>query len=120
MIQNVTLKFGEGAFIDNIDQFREQFAKVPTPKVSVDQQGVFKQVTEATASKPGQGNEAYVQIGGGDLAFPVEYSVGAWFKWEGDYVTNWHMLFRFTTNDKPENQDYARAGDRTLAVFANS
>lgn len=29
------------------------------------------------------------------------------------------MVFRFTINNKDENADYRRLGDRTLSVFAN-
>jgi hypothetical protein len=29
------------------------------------------------------------------------------------------MVFRLTMNNKPDNQDYQRLGDRALAVWAN-
>ena len=41
-----------------------------------------------------------------------------WFKWTGTY-NGWHMIYRFTINNKPENQDASRLGDRTLALWAN-
>jgi hypothetical protein len=69
---------------------------------------------------PGQGDENYKVIGGGDDSFPDEYSVSGWFKWVGDYKGAWHLVFRFTTNDKPDNQDASRLGDRTLTIFANN
>jgi len=51
--------------------------------------------------------------------FPLEYSVSGWWKWTGSYTADWHMLFRFTMNNIPDNQDVSRAGDRALSVFAN-
>jgi hypothetical protein len=51
--------------------------------------------------------------------FPPEYSVSGWFKWVGDYKAEWHLVFRFTLNDKPDNQDLSRMGDRTLTIFAH-
>jgi hypothetical protein len=48
--------------------------------------------------------------------FPHEYCVGGWFKWSGAF-NGWHMMYRFTINNKPDNQDASRLGDRTLAVF---
>ncbi len=48
--------------------------------------------------------------------FPPEYCVAGWFKWTGTYE-GWHMAYRLTINNKPDNQDASRLGDRTLAVF---
>lgn len=50
--------------------------------------------------------------------FPPEYSVSGWFKWTGPY-NGWHLVFRLTTNNKPDNQDASRLGDRTLTIFDN-
>jgi hypothetical protein len=55
-------------------------------------------------------------LGGGDYIFPQEYSVAGWFKWNGTY-NGWHMAYRFTMNNKTDNQDASRLGDRTLALF---
>jgi len=48
--------------------------------------------------------------------FPPEYFVAGWFKWAGAY-NGWHTQFRLTINNKPDNQDASRLGDRTLSVF---
>ena len=48
--------------------------------------------------------------------FPPEYFVSGWFKWTGPY-NGWHMAFRLTTNNKPDNSDASKLGDRTLSMF---
>jgi hypothetical protein len=58
-------------------------------------------------------------IGGDAQAFPPEYSVSGWFRWDGPYAADWHLIFRLTINNKADNQDYQRLGDRVLSVFAN-
>jgi hypothetical protein len=50
---------------------------------------------------------------------PPEYSVSGWWKWVGPYTADWHLVFRLTMNNKPDNQDAGRHGDRDLTVFAN-
>ena len=53
--------------------------------------------------------------------FPPEYCVTGWFKWVGASTANgWHMTYRLTMNNKPDNQDASRLGDRTLALFTHS
>jgi len=64
----------------------------------------------------GQGAEVYTLIGGGENMFPPEYFVSGWFKWTGTY-SGWHLAFRLTINNKPDNQDASRLGDRTLCTF---
>lgn len=80
---------------------------------------MIPQVSDTVSIAAGQGQEEYKQIGGGDKAFPHEYAVAGWFKWTGDYNADWHLIFRLTTNNKPDNSDYQKLGDRTLTVFAN-
>jgi hypothetical protein len=60
------------------------------------------QAGAAFASVPGQGQEEYKVVGGGENVFPSEYSVGGWFKWAGAY-NGWATMFRLTINDKPIN-----------------
>lgn len=51
-----------------------------------------------------------------------QYSVKGWFKWtQPEEEADWYNIFRLTTNNfaKDENQDYARIGDRTLALWLN-
>ena len=76
-------------------------------------------VTDPVDTGIGKGTEDYKLIGGGDQAFPPEYSVSGWFKWSGVYTADWHLVFRFTINNKPDNGDASKLGDRTLAVWAN-
>lgn len=78
----------------------------------------YKQVGDTEASTPGQGTEEYRLIGGGDNAFPHEYSVGGWFKWNGAY-SGWHSIFRLTINNKTDNQDASRLGDRVLNLWVH-
>lgn len=54
-----------------------------------------------------------------DNKFPGEYAVSGWWKWEGNYINDWHLIFRLTINNRKNNEDYKRLGDRTLAAFAN-
>jgi len=48
--------------------------------------------------------------------FPPEYFVAGWFKWSGAYV-GWHMAYRLTMNNKADNSDASKLGDRTLSLF---
>ena len=48
--------------------------------------------------------------------FPNEYSVSGWFKWVGGQ-SGWYMAYRLTMNNKTDNQDASRLGDRDLSVF---
>ena len=66
----------------------------------------IKQVDDVTDFAPGQGTEEYRAVGGADASFPHEYSVSGWFKWVGPYTADWHLVFRLTNNNKPDNQDY--------------
>ena len=63
--------------------------------------------------------EEYKLVGGGDKAFAVEYSVSGWFKKTDEYRADVHNVFRLTSNNKPENTDDKKLGDRTLAAFAH-
>lgn len=64
---------------------------------------------------PGQGSENYVAIGGDDYAFPDEYSVSGWWKWAGPLnPSDWPNVFRLTMNNKADNQNAQRLGDRVL------
>ena len=51
--------------------------------------------------------------------FPVEYAVAGWFKWIGG-SSGWYMSYRLTMNNKTDNQDASRLGDRALALFLHS
>ena len=51
--------------------------------------------------------------------FPTEYSVSGWFKWMGSQ-SGWYMAYRLTMNNKVDNQDASRLGDRDLSVFLHS
>jgi hypothetical protein len=42
----------------------------------------LKQVVDPVPIAVGKGDEAYTVVGGDKVAFPVEYSVSGWFKWE--------------------------------------
>jgi hypothetical protein len=57
-------------------------------------------------------------IGGGDNMLPPEYSVSGWWKWTGTY-NGWCSVYRLTMNNKPDNQDAGRLGDRTITLFDN-
>lgn len=116
----VIFKAAAGAFIDDVNGFNEYLTtKVPALPKDLTTQVVFQQATDAVTIQPGQGDEQYTVIGGGDKAFPVEYSVSGWYKWTGPYAADWHLVFRLTMNSKADNQDYQRMGDRVLTVFAN-
>lgn len=67
--------------------------------------------------KDGDGTEEYKVIGGGENAFPLEYSVSGWFKWKPFEQIPWRFLFRLTINDKASNKDASVLGDRTLALW---
>jgi len=71
---------------------------------------------EVIKSVPGEGTEEYKLVGGGDNMFPPEYFVAGWFKWSGPYV-GWHMAYRLTMNNKADNSDASKLGDRTLSLF---
>lgn len=64
----------------------------------------FNQVNEPATIKVGAGAEEYVSVG--ENAFPKEYSVSGWFKWDGPYTADWHLVFRLTNNKREENTDY--------------
>jgi len=51
--------------------------------------------------------------------FPPEYAVAGWFRWFGS-SSGWYMTYRLTMNNKTDNQDASRLGDRTLALFIHS
>ena len=70
-------------------------------------------------STTGQGAEEWKTIGGGDYMFPTEYAVAGWFKWIGG-SSGWYMSYRLTMNNKTDNQDASRLGDRALALFLHS
>lgn len=76
-------------------------------------------MNETTDSGPGRTPEDFKLIAGGDQSFPPEYSISGWFKWQGIYSADNHLIYRFTINNKPDNLDDKRLGDRTLAVFAS-
>lgn len=59
-------------------------------------------------------------LGGGENSFPHEYSVSGWFKWAPHTVVPWRFCFRLTINEKAINNDYARLGDRVLALWLGS
>ena len=58
-------------------------------------------------------------IGGGENAFPPEYSISGWFRWGGPYTVEWHLIFRLSIVQRTENQNSGRLGDRTLTAWAN-
>lgn len=95
------MKLGPGAFVDTLQQFTT-FLKaqgaIPTPSNAT--VVTLKQVTDTQPSQVNQGTEDYKVVGGGDQAFPTEYAVSGWFKWAGDYVADFHFIFRLTINGK--------------------
>jgi hypothetical protein len=94
-------------------------ASVASPPADFGKLTQLTQVSDAQSTKPGQGDEAYTVVGGDDKAFPLEYSVSGWYQWSGAFTADWHLVFRLTINNKADNQDYQRLGDRTLTIFAN-
>jgi hypothetical protein len=64
-------------------------------------------------------DEEYPIVAEKENVFPNEYAVSGWWKWDGTFASDWHMLFRLTINGKADNADYQKLGDRTLALFAN-
>jgi hypothetical protein len=115
---NVNYRVGPGAYIDSIDQFNTWLtSQGASPAIDWDRTVTLRQITgDPVGIKPGDASEEYKQIGGGDNMFPPEYSVSGWFKWAGPYA-GWHLVFRLTTNNKADNQDASRLGDRTITVF---
>jgi hypothetical protein len=106
-----------GSYLDSTEQFNKYLDGVGTyPAYAWDRTVTLNQITDPANSKMGEGSEEFKVIGGKDNLFPPEYSVGGWFKWSGAF-NGWHMMYRFTINNKPDNQDASRLGDRTLAVF---
>jgi hypothetical protein len=116
----VNYRLGNGAFIDSVEQFKPYLVNQGThPGINWDKIVTLNQVTETIESAVGKGSEEYKLVGGGEAAFPPEYSISGWFKWQGIYTADWHLVYRFTINNKPDNSDASKLGDRTLTVFAN-
>lgn len=91
------------------------------PKADIERLITFKQIEDAQPIKPGEGDEVYKEIGGGDAtSYADEYSVSGWFKWQPDYKGPWHLYWRFTFNEKALNSDASKYGDRTLTLFLNN
>jgi hypothetical protein len=107
-----------GAYLDTVDQLNKYLGEVAGnyPAYALGRTVTLNQVSDVKDSKPGDASEDFKQLGGGENMFPHEYSVGGWFKWTGAF-NGWHMMYRLTINNKPDNQDASRLGDRTLAVF---
>ena len=95
------------------------YAAQTVPQIGLKSIVTLVQSTDPETIQPGQGNEEYRVIGGDDKAFPTEYSVSGWYKWVGPYTADWHLVFRLTMNNKPDNTDASKHGDRDLTIFAN-
>jgi hypothetical protein len=48
-----------------------------------------------------------------------EYAVSGWYKFSPPQQV-WHGVFRLTMNNKPDNRDASRLGDRDLVVFLHN
>lgn len=81
----VTLRVGAGAFIDGEDQLNAFIKTQVNPVVPFDRTVVFNQISDPANIVPGVGAEEFKPIGGGENAFPSEYSVSGWFKWTGTF-----------------------------------
>lgn len=53
-------------------------------------------------------------------AYPQEYGVAGWFKWEAIQKQPWHLAFRVTINDETINRNADLLGDRDLAAFVGT
>ena len=51
----------------------------------------------------GQPIPEWTTIGGGENAFPQEYSISGWFRWGGPYTVEWHLIMRFTIVPRADN-----------------
>lgn len=115
------LYMGEGSFIDHVTQLNAHLNKNSHPKVEWEVLAAvpFTNNTVNVSSETKQEGE-YPEVDFAGKMFPHEYAVSGWFRWDGVYAADWHMVYRLTINSKQYNNDYRVLGDRTLALFANS
>jgi hypothetical protein len=116
----VSFNTGDGAFVNDVGYLGKILSAIG-PAISSD----WKQlVTLRVTQNPqpiavGEGKEDYIAVTTDEQKFPQEYSVAGWYRWEGSYTADWHLVYRLTINGKADNTDYTKLGDRTLTVFAN-
>jgi hypothetical protein len=114
-IAKLAYNLGDGAFIDKLDGFNKI---VGTSPATIWDSVVTANIIAEEPVRLEKKDEEYLEVSG-KKPFPTEYSVSGWFKWDGEYKGDWHSVFRLTINNKADNADYRRLGDRVLTVFAN-
>lgn len=79
-----------------------------------------KVVNEPIEQTFNQGDVRGSEIGGGENAFPHDYSVSGWFRWTPmDNQREWHFAFRLTMNE-PSMKEENILGSRDLSMWVGT
>lgn len=80
---NLVLSIEEGAFIDNIDGIKALLKdNEPSPVTEWDRRVVTQVVPKMQSFVPEQGDKQEIVVGGKKDAFPEDYAISGWFKFE--------------------------------------